>query len=76
MNRDDRSVSANRSRLWYTVSKEEDLTLTAMTVAGQLSETIASKYVVSAWKFYKNWIIVIVKAQSLSEKYDKNWMEL
>lgn len=47
-----------------------------MTVAGQLSETIASKYVVSAWKFYKNWIIVIVKAQSLSEKYDKNWMEL
>lgn len=74
MNRDDRSVSTNRSRLWYIVSKEEDLT--AMTVAGQLSETIASKYVVSAWKFYKNWIIVIVKAQSLSEKYDKNWMEL
>ena len=74
MNRDDRSVSTNRSRLWYIVNKEEDLT--AMTVAGQLSETIASKYVVSAWKFYKNWIIVIVKAQSLSEKYDKNWMEL
>lgn len=47
-----------------------------MTVAGQLSETIASKYVVSAWKFYKNRIIVIVKAQSLSEKYDKNLMEL
>lgn len=74
MNRDDRSVSTNRSRLWYIVNKEEDLT--AMTVAGQLSETIASKYVVSAWKFYKNWIIVIVKAQSLSEKYDKNLMEL
>lgn len=76
MNRDDCSVSVNRSRLWYTVSKEEDLTLTVMTVAGQLSETIASKYVVSAWKFYKNWIVVIVKAQSLSERYDKNWVEL
>lgn len=75
MNRDDCSVSVNRSRLWYTVSKEEDLTLTVMTVAGQLSETIASKYVVSAWKFYKNWIVVIVKAQSLSERYDKNWVE-